>query len=81
MHHLVLNDPNLVGSFGVQSCKFQLAQSPNLKIVDLSLPVVVASAEVDVVEGGVDRKVRRLLDDQGPLGEGEAEAGQRSVPA
>ena len=38
-------------------------------------------AEVDVVEGGVDRKVRRLLDDQRPLGKGEAKARQRSVPA
>ena len=41
---------------------------------------MVSSAKVAVVEGGVDRKVRGLLDDQGPLGQGEAEAGQRSVP-
>ena len=40
----------------------------------------VASAEVDVAEGGVDRKVGGLLDDQSPLGQGEAEAGQRAVP-
>ena len=63
---------------------FQIAQPPNLRLGILGcLPVVVASgsAKVDVVECGVDRKVRRLLDDQGPLGEGQAEAGQRSVPA
>ena len=49
------------------------------------MPVVVvsssSSAEVDVVEGGVDRKVRRLLDDQRPLGQREAEARKRSIPA
>ena len=50
--------------------------------MELVLPVVVvSSSEVDVVEGGVDRKVRRLLDDQRPLGQREAEARQRSVPA
>ena len=62
---------------------FQIAQPPNLRLGILGcLPVVVASgsAKVDVVECGVDRKVRRLLDDQGPLGEGQAEARQRSVP-
>ena len=49
--------------------------------MELVLPVVVvSSSEVDVVEGGVDREVGRLLDYQGPLGEGEAEAGKRSVP-
>ena len=41
---------------------------------------VMVSAKFDAVKGGVDREVGRLLDDQGPLGEGETEAGKRSVP-